>query len=184
MEERLKSTSNVTSRTASEIRSISNGRARRQSFGGVEIMSKPSQNGFLSRKTNQSGASRTGSASLSLKKVNNLSTWFDGDRKSEDKDQPNGNIDEKDFESGKAGRDPHSNGIHTLHENGNGKTTDRTKLENEDYVSGALYDMLQKEVIALRKVCQERDQTLKDKDDAIEVYLCSLFFCNNLSFPP
>nr|GMC79329.1 microtubule-associated protein 70-1-like isoform X1 [Ipomoea batatas] len=162
LEERLKSNSNVTSRTASEIRSVSNGRTRRQSFGGIESMSKPSQNGLLSRKTNQSGASR-------LKKANNLSTWFDGDSKSEGKDQSNGNIDDKDFGSGKAIRDPHSNGILTLHENGNGKTTDRTKLESEDYVSGALYDMLQKEVISLRKVCQEKDQMVKDKDDAIEM---------------
>nr|GLL24530.1 microtubule-associated protein 70-1-like isoform X2 [Ipomoea trifida] len=162
LEERLKSNSNVTSRTASEIRSVSNGRTRRQSFGGIESMSKPSQNGLLSRKTNQSGASR-------LKKANNLSTWFDGDSKAEGKDQSNGNIDEKDFGSGKAIRDPHSNGILTLHENGNGKTTDRTKLESEDYVSGALYDMLQKEVISLRKVCQEKDQMVKDKDDAIEM---------------
>lgn len=177
MEERLKSNSTVTSRTASEIRSVSNGRTRRQSFGGIESMSKPSQNGLLSRKATQSGAPR-------LKKANNLSTWFDGDSKAEGKDQSNGNIDEKDFGSGKAIRDPHSNGILTLHENGNGKTTDRTKLESEDYVSGALYDMLQKEVISLRKVCQEKDQMVKDKDDAIEVYLRSLFFSINLSFPP
>nr|GMC90368.1 microtubule-associated protein 70-1-like isoform X1 [Ipomoea batatas] len=162
LEERLKLNSNVTSRTASEIRSVSNGRTRRQSFGGIESMSKPSQNGLLSRKATQSGASR-------LKKANNLSTWFDGDSKSEGKDQSNGNIDEKDFGSGKAIRDPHSNGILTFHENGNGKTTDRTKLENEDYVSGALYDMLQKEVIGLRKVCHEKDQMVKDKDDAIEM---------------
>ncbi|XP_019162060.1 PREDICTED: microtubule-associated protein 70-1-like isoform X2 [Ipomoea nil] len=162
LEERLKSNSNVTSRTASEIRSVSNGRTRRQSFGGIESMSKPSQNGLLSRKTNQSGAS-------GLKKANNLSTWFDRNSKSEGKDQSNGNIDEKEFGSGKAIRDPHSNGILTLHENGNGKSTDRTKLENEDYVSGSLYDMLQKEVIALRKVCQEKDQMVKDKDDAIEM---------------
>lgn len=38
-----------------------------------------------------------------------------------------------------------------------------------DTVSGVLYDMLQKEVIALRKSSQEKDQSLKDKDNAIEV---------------
>jgi hypothetical protein len=36
-------------------------------------------------------------------------------------------------------------------------------------VSGVLYDMLQKEVVSLRKACHEKDQSLKDKDDAIEV---------------
>lgn len=38
-----------------------------------------------------------------------------------------------------------------------------------DTVSGVLYDMLQKEVISLRKASQEKDQSLKDKDNAIEV---------------
>ena len=38
-----------------------------------------------------------------------------------------------------------------------------------DTVSGVLYDMLQKEVISLRKSSQEKDQSLKDKDNAIEV---------------
>jgi hypothetical protein len=38
-----------------------------------------------------------------------------------------------------------------------------------DTVSGVLYDMLQKEVIALRKASQEKDQSLKDKDNAIEM---------------
>ena len=42
---------------------------------------------------------------------------------------------------------------------------------NEDYVSGMPYDILQKEVVYLRKACNERDQTLKDKDDVIEVGL-------------
>ncbi|CAH9105410.1 unnamed protein product [Cuscuta epithymum] len=162
LEERLKSTPpNVTSsRTASssEIRSVSNGRARRQSFGGVESMSKPSLNGSLSRKPNYS---RTNSARFSLNKVNNMPTTLNGGSKSEeDKGQLLENLDDKDHKSGN---------LHTLHENGNGKITDRTKLENGDYVSGAVYDMLQKEVIALRKVCHEKDQMVKDKDNAIEM---------------
>ncbi|RAL48632.1 unnamed protein product [Cuscuta campestris] len=162
LEERLKSTpSKVTSRTASsssEIRSVSNGRARRQSFGGVENISKPSLNGFLARKPSYS---RTNISSFSLKKANNLPTSLEGDSKSSDgKGQPTENVDDKDHESGN---------MLTLHENGNGKMIDSTKLEKEDYVSGALYDMLQKEVITLRKVCKEKDQTVKDKDDAIEM---------------
>jgi hypothetical protein len=46
---------------------------------------------------------------------------------------------------------------------------DTMEATTEDYVSGALYDLLQKEVIALRKASHEKDQSLKDKDDAIEV---------------
>ena len=56
-------------------------------------------------------------------------------------------------------------------ESENGTPIGNTKPEQEDYVSGMLYDMLQKEVVYLRKACNERDQTLKDKDDAIEVGL-------------
>lgn len=41
----------------------------------------------------------------------------------------------------------------------------------DEPVSSLLYDMLQKEVITLRKSSHEKDQSLKDKDDAIEVCL-------------
>lgn len=47
--------------------------------------------------------------------------------------------------------------------------TEKSETHLEDYVSGVLYDLLQKEVITLSKGCQEKDQSLKDKDDAIEV---------------
>lgn len=47
--------------------------------------------------------------------------------------------------------------------------TEKSETHLEDYVSGVLYDLLQKEVITLRKACHEKDQSLKDKDDAIEV---------------
>ncbi|MCP6177701.1 hypothetical protein NL439_25895, partial [Klebsiella pneumoniae] len=42
-------------------------------------------------------------------------------------------------------------------------------VDTEDSVPGVLYDLLQKEVVALRKAGHEKDQSLKDKDDAIEV---------------
>ncbi|XP_075479605.1 microtubule-associated protein 70-1-like [Primulina tabacum] len=41
--------------------------------------------------------------------------------------------------------------------------------DREDTVPGLLYDILQKEVVALRKAGHEKDQSLKDKDDAIEM---------------
>jgi hypothetical protein len=43
----------------------------------------------------------------------------------------------------------------------------------DDTVSALLYDVLQKEVVALRKSSHEKDQSLKDKDDALEV--CNLW---------
>jgi hypothetical protein len=49
------------------------------------------------------------------------------------------------------------------------------EVEAEDTVSGMLYDMLQKEVVVLRKACHEKDQSLKDKDDAVEVTLAGYY---------
>lgn len=59
--------------------------------------------------------------------------------------------------------------IQITEESANQMPTDKSKSEGEDYVSGVLYDILQKEVITLRKACHEKNQSLKDKDDAIEV---------------
>ncbi|AQL00735.1 Microtubule-associated protein 70-1 [Zea mays] len=49
------------------------------------------------------------------------------------------------------------------------KSNETTNKNSAETVSGFLYDMLQKEVISLRKSCHEKDQILKDKDDAIEM---------------
>ncbi|KAK1279277.1 Microtubule-associated protein 70-2 [Acorus gramineus] len=49
------------------------------------------------------------------------------------------------------------------------KRSDAAEVMADDYVSGAFYDLLQKEVIALRKACYEKDQNLKDKDDTVEI---------------
>ncbi|MFS8026893.1 putative microtubule-associated protein [Helianthus anomalus] len=49
------------------------------------------------------------------------------------------------------------------------KLSGSSGTETEDTVPGLLYDLLQKEVIALRKVGHEKDQSIKDKDDAIEM---------------
>ena len=55
------------------------------------------------------------------------------------------------------------------------KSSELPGVETEDTVPGLLYDLLQKEVIALRKAGHEKDQSLKDKDDAIEVDIFFLF---------
>ena len=54
-------------------------------------------------------------------------------------------------------------------------------VDTDDSVPGVLYDLLQKEVLALRKAGHEKDQSLKDKDDAIEVSIF-LFLDINLRF--
>ncbi|KAJ0475443.1 putative microtubule-associated protein [Helianthus annuus] len=46
---------------------------------------------------------------------------------------------------------------------------DKSKSKSEDFVSGMLYDMLQKEVLNLQKACHQKDQNLKEKENTIEV---------------
>ena len=48
--------------------------------------------------------------------------------------------------------------------------------KGEDMVSGFLYDRLQKEVIALRKVCESKEGTINAKNEEIKVN-CNLFSC-------
>lgn len=161
--------SNVTSPTAAERRSTSNVRSRHMSLGGVENLSRPS-NGSLSRKTSfQSGSSQSNDASSLSKHAKNLSGAFDGGSRSKGKEKPDQLTDQKQNGHSGISRESHSNGIVSAHENGELNAAEKMKLDNKDYLSGALYDMLQKEVIVLRKACNEKDHSLKDKDDAIEM---------------
>ena len=59
-----------------------------------------------------------------------------------------------------SGPDDH---VDELGENG------KDNMNHKDFVSGMLYDMLQKEVLTLKKACHQKDQNLKDKDNTIEV---------------
>lgn len=180
LEETLKMPLIVTSRTAAEGRSISNMRSRRMSLGGVENLSRPLNGSLLRKKCFQSGSSQSNDASSLLKQAKNMSGAFDGGSRSEGKETPVQLMDQK--ENGRSGtsRESHSNGIVTAHGNGDLDAAEKMKLENKDYVSGALYDMLQKEVIVLRKACNEKDHSLKDKDDAIEVS-CSVSLNSKIS---
>lgn len=68
-----------------------------------------------------------------------------------------------------------NNIVQSCDEAKDGDTPDEKPCDfTEDSVPGLLYDLLQKEVIGLRKAVYEKDQSLKDKDDAIEV--CTFFF--------
>lgn len=171
LEERLKA-SNGHSRIASEGRSISNGSSRRQSLGGADNFSRSSSNGFLSKRTSNShyGTLRSNNAITLLKHVKISSRSFDGGSRSLDRDKLMPDVSVNDNVPTNTSDETlisEMNG--TYEESANGTSIEKTNPEHEDYVSGMLYDMLQKEVISLRKACHEKDQTLKDKDDAIEV---------------
>ncbi|PSS01739.1 Microtubule-associated protein like [Actinidia chinensis var. chinensis] len=169
LEEKLKASRNGITRNPTERRSTSNGHSRRQSLGGLENLSRLSSNGFLSRKTNvQSGSFHSNGASTLLKQANISSSSFDGGSGSPDRDKPVLNATEKNDGPIDAGSQIQSSGMVYSHEE-NGCANGKTRTEHEDFVSGMLYDMLQKEVITLRKACHEKDQSLKDKDDAIEM---------------
>lgn len=171
LEERLKA-SNGGSRTASEARSVSNGRSRRQSLGGAETFSRLSSNGSLSKRNlnSQVGAQRSNSAIALLKNANVSSKSFDGGRISLERDKLTPDATVKDNVPSNASDQTKMTEMNGKQdESANATPFGNSRTEHEDYVSGVLYDMLQKEVVTLRKACHDKDQTLKDKDDAIEV---------------
>jgi hypothetical protein len=55
-----------------------------------------------------------------------------------------------------------------------GNEDPQNKENNEDVVSGFLYDRLQKEVINLRKLCEVKNSTLNAKDEEVKVLATSL----------
>ncbi|PKA49980.1 Microtubule-associated protein 70-2 [Apostasia shenzhenica] len=167
LEEGLKMSTSAVNRV--EVRSVSNGPSRRQSLGGADNTSKLISNGILTRKTSsfQFRSSLLSGSSTVLKHAKGTSKSFDGGTRSFECNKAlaigvgfplNKSIDES--------RDGDSNC--SWKENSEEKPNFRTG-DTDDSVSGLLYDMLQKEVITLRKSCQEKDQSLKDKDDAIEM---------------
>lgn len=159
LEERIKASNGNSKITAPDGRNISRP-SRRQSFGGADSLSTFSSNGCLSRKnlSLKSGSLRSNSGNMLLK---------------------NGKISEA---NGLGHGMPTNTNDHTItsetntthEESENSTLIEKSKPEHEDFVSGMLYDMLQKEVISLRKACHDKDQNLKNKEDSIEVlYLIS-----------
>ncbi|XP_068341017.1 microtubule-associated protein 70-2-like [Pyrus communis] len=158
LEDKFKA-SNGKARAASDGRILSNGPSRRQSIGGSDIVSQLSSNGYLYRtKSNlQSGFNRSNSATAILKEAKVSTRSFE-------------DATGKDIMPNSANDQTEMNEVIGRHEeSSNGTLGEQSRREHEDYVSGVLYDMLQKEVVSWRKACHEKDQTLKDKDDAMEM---------------
>lgn len=151
-------------------RSTSNGPSRRQSLGGAENVSKITSNGFLSKRT-PSFQLRSSSTSSVLKHAKGTSKSFDGGTRSLDRGKvllngtgPNFKLNQ--LCDGTKESDTHNNAWKV---NPDEKPNEFPVVDTEDTVPGVLYDLLQKEVISLRKAGHEKDQSLKDKDDAIEM---------------
>lgn len=168
LEDGLRMPSSGSSRSV-ESKSMSNG-SRRQSLGGADNVSKLPSNGILPRRSPsfQIRSSLSSSTITVLKNAKGTSKSFDGGTRSLDRgkvlEHGSSNSLNRSIEGGDNGSTPSS-----WKENPDVKPIELSNAESEDTVSGLFYDMLQKEVITLRKACHEKDQTLKDKDDAIEM---------------
>lgn len=169
LEESLRGTSSSSKSSSAEGRSMSNGPSRRQSLGGADNISKLTSNGFLSKRT-PSSRSLTSSTSSVLKHAKGTSKSFDGGTRSLDRGKvllngsgPNFSFNQS-CDATKDGDTPNS-----WKGTSDEKPAEFPTVDTENSVPGILYDLLQKEVVALRKAGHEKDQSLKDKDDAIEV---------------
>ncbi|KAK6146724.1 hypothetical protein DH2020_020593 [Rehmannia glutinosa] len=163
---------NTAPRSASDGRSSSNGPSRRQSLGGAENISKLTSNGFLPKRSPSFQLRSSGSSTV-LKHAKGTSKSFDGGSRSSDRTKVLLNGLGPNFKQSQScdGTKETETQSSTWKATQVEKTGDIQVTETEDTVPGLLYDLLQKEVVALRKAGHEKDQSLKDKDDAIEVDL-------------
>jgi len=151
-----------------EGKSISNGPPRRLSLGGVDSISKISPNGVLMRRSPSfNSRSSLSTRCLVLKHAKGTSKSFDGGTRSLDRGKVLGSGPHSLNRSTDVVKDCET--TDNWKANAEEKSNETTNNDSADMVSGVLYDVLQKEVVSLRKACHEKDQTLKDKEDAIEV---------------
>ncbi|KAM5566896.1 hypothetical protein ABKV19_015156 [Rosa sericea] len=166
LEESVRGSSNSIGRSTAEGRSISNGPSRRQSLGGADNVPKLSSNGFLSKRTPV--RSLSSSTSSVLKHAKGTSKSFDGGTRSLDRGKVLLNGASSNFSVNQSCEGT-KDGEAQNNWKGDDKPHEFSTVDTEDNVPGVLYDLLQKEVVALRKAGHEKDQSLKDKDDAIEM---------------
>ncbi|KAK7848292.1 microtubule-associated protein 70-1 [Quercus suber] len=173
LEESLRGSPSSNTRSTPESRSISNGPSRRQSLGGADNISRLTSNGFISKRTPTSqlrSSSLSSSTSAVLRHAKGTSKSFDGGTRSLDRGKIllNGTSPSYSYtQSCEVTKDVETN--NTWKGSSDEKPNEFQAVDTEDNVPGVLYDLLQKEVVALRKAGHEKDQSLKDKDDAIEM---------------
>lgn len=167
----------------SGMRSIANGLSRSRSVNGAEYSSSPA-NVLVTRKPLdpvQRSSMLPSPSSVMLKHAKGASRSFDGGRTSSDENQCRAKSFGDDcsgdpLKDDKVGLSINDGSIESVEETLiDGKPRDHVETASDESVSGVFYDILQKEVIALRKACHEREQNLKDKDSSIEVGILSFF---------
>ncbi|XP_024990373.1 microtubule-associated protein 70-2-like [Cynara cardunculus var. scolymus] len=174
LEDTLRSPNPISRSGSSDGKSMSNGPSRRQSLGGADNFSKLTSNGFLPKRSPSFQMRSTLSAGSSsvLRHAKGTSKSFDGGTRSLDRGKLNlngGSSPTFNFVQSCEGTKDIEPSNSSWKGNPDEKPSDFPGTETEDTVPGLLYDLLQKEVIALRKAGHEKDQSLKDKDDAIEM---------------
>lgn len=158
-----------------EARSSPIGLSRSRSVNGAEVSSNTLSSGFAMRKSSAPVgrlSTMSGPSNTMLKYAKGVSKSFDGGRSSHEH-----GCRSKSFGDpccNKSLREEIeqlsvSNTTDAEREFTGGKPSDPIDTVGDDTVSGVFYDILQKEVISLRKACHEKDQSLKDKDNSIEV---------------
>ncbi|XP_066322553.1 microtubule-associated protein 70-2-like isoform X2 [Miscanthus floridulus] len=169
LEDSLRGPPSGSSHPPMEGKSISNGPPRRLSLGGIDSISKISPNGVLMRRSPSfnSRSSLSTSSCLVLKHAKGTSKSFDGGTRSLDRGKVLGSGPHSLNRSMDAVKDCET--TDNWKDIAEEKSNETTNNDSADMVSGVLYDVLQKEVVSLRKACHEKDQTLKDKEDAIEM---------------
>ncbi|RAL47834.1 hypothetical protein DM860_011419 [Cuscuta australis] len=173
LEETIRSSSTNVRSTPDGRCSSNNGPSRRQSLGGVETVSKLTLSGILPKRSPsfQYRSSSAGTCTV-LKNAKGTSKSFDGGSRSSNSGKNLLNCIGPNFKQSQScdgAKDSEAQNNKTLKVNQDEKPDDSRLAETEDTVPGVLYDVLQKEVISLRRAGHEKDQSLKDKDDAIEM---------------
>lgn len=155
--------------------------SRRQSLGGAGAADKVhkliSNGSSVNNKRSPSPrpSSLSVSSNMVLRRAKGASKSFDGG--SRDLSRSVTSLTSNTNKSGNFAKTPLGVGVSEEKEKGEGLRNEeqvdsnisKDNEPNEEQVSGFLYDMLQKEVITLRKACEEKDQGLKDQNSAIEV---------------
>ncbi|KAL8160148.1 hypothetical protein V2J09_001685 [Rumex salicifolius] len=147
---------------------ISNG--RRPSSGGSDNIIKA--NGGLPKKSPsfQSRSSLTSGTSMMLRHAKGVSKSFDSGTRSLERGKALLNGVSPSYDHSRSSQGAMDNETEISSEvTSEEKPSEFRPVDPDDSIPGVLYDLLQKEVIALRRAGHEKDQSLKDKDDAIEM---------------
>jgi Microtubule-associated protein 70 len=183
LEEGLRMPSNSSGHTNSEGKPLRNGTSvvsRRQSLGGAGTDKIPNLifNGSSvnnKRLPSPRPSSLLVSSSMVLRRAKGVSKSFDGGSRDLShsvtslisKTNKFGNFANTSLDCG--GSEEKEKGEGLKNEEQVDSNNSKDVEPNEEQVSGFLYDLLQKEVVILRKACEAKDQGLRDKDSAVEV---------------